>query len=74
MYVHLHNMIIDVQRLLSVVFRIVPTAAAGGSRVDLSSPASDCHLSVWRPTDELRQLLREGRSFTISNLTAYPSR
>ena len=59
--------------LVLVAFRIVPPATANGRPGEASS-ASDCHLSVWRPTDELRQLLREGQKFRITNLTAYPSR
>jgi hypothetical protein len=61
----------------SLIFsRIIPSMTSGGIPMlqgDMSS-ASDCHLSVWRPTDELRQLLKEGCPFRITNLTAYPSR
>ena len=57
-------------------FRVVPSVTFGGMlrlQGDVSS-ASDCHLSVWRSTDELRQLLKEGCRFRVTNLTAYPSR
>ena len=63
--------------LASLIFsRIIPSMTPDSVprlQRDVSS-ASDCHLSIWRPTDELRQLLKEGCPFRVTNVTAYPSR